>query len=227
MTILPGLEPELTLVGVDGLLAGASNATLLGRDDAGTAWVYKPGRGERPLWDFAHGSLAAREIACYRLSEALGLGVVPETLVASGPYGPGSAQRFLEEDFTWDPRPAIVGAAAGLWPVVVLDLVANNADRKAGHLLRQPGEERIWAIDNGLTFHVDDKLRTVLWSFAGRPLPTATVARLDPEIAVAAVDGLLDPSEVEATGARVERLRADPVHPGPPDDRPAMPWPLW
>lgn len=219
--------PELTLVAVDGLLPGASNATLLARDSDGNPWVYKPDRGERPLWDFAHGSLSQREIACYRLSEALGLHVVPETLPADGAYGPGSAQRFLAEDFTWDPRPAILDADADLWPIAILDLVANNADRKLGHLLREPGREKIWAIDNGLTFHTDDKLRTVLWSFSGQPVPPTTLQLLGVEPVTKALEGLLATAEVDAASRRIERLLADPVHPGPPHDRPSMPWPVW
>lgn len=223
-----GVHPAdpLELVSVDGLLAGASNATLLARDAAGDPWVYKPEAGERPLWDFEAGTLSRREIACYRLSESLGLGVVPETVVAHGPYGLGSAQRYLDEDFTWDPRPEIVEAADHLWPIVLLDLIANNADRKVGHLLREPKGEKVWAIDNGLTFHTDDKLRTVLWSFAGRHIPTGLMAELTPAVAHD-LEGLLDGREVAATVARIEALLADPVHPGPPSDRPPMPWPLW
>lgn len=223
-----GVHPAdpLELVSVDGLLAGASNATLLARDAAGDPWVYKPEAGERPLWDFEAGTLSRREIACYRLSESLGLGVVPETVVAHGPYGLGSAQRYLDEDFTWDPRPEIVEAADHLWPIVLLDLIANNADRKVGHLLREPEGDKVWAIDNGLTFHTDDKLRTVLWSFAGRHIPTGLMAELTPAVAHD-LEGLLDGREVAATVARIEALLADPVHPGPPSDRPPMPWPLW
>lgn len=220
-------ETQLTVVEVEGLLPGASNATLLARDGSGRRWVYKPVRGEQPLWDFAPGTLAAREVAGYRLSAALGLDVVPETLLAEGIFGPGSAQAFLEEDRGWDPRPLIVGADPLLWPVAVFDLLANNADRKVGHLLRQPGRPRVWAIDNGLTFHADAKLRTVLWAFAGAPLPDALVARLDAEVAVAAVAGLLDGAEVEALGRRVDEIRRHPVHPPPPDDRPPLPWPIW
>ncbi len=222
-----GAPTEIELTAVDGLLAGASNATLLARDHDGNPWVYKPEQGERPLWDFAHGSLAWREVACYRLSETLGLGAVPETLLAEGPYGIGSAQRFLDEDFSWDPRPQIVEAAPSLWPIVVLDLIANNADRKIGHLLREPGDERIWAIDNGLTFHTEAKLRTVLWSFAGLPLPHEMVGRLEAEAVATCLDGLLTPDEVVATAARAAHLREDPVHPGPPVDRPPLPWPIW
>lgn len=218
---------DLDLVSVAGLLAGASNATLLAHDSNGGAWVYKPDRGQLPLWDFATGSLSRREVACSRISVALRLGVVPETVMAEGPYGIGSAQRYLDEDLTWDPRPAIVEMSELLWPVVVLDLIANNADRKVGHLLRQPDRQEIWAIDNGLTFHVDDKLRTVLWTFAGEPIPRHWTDLLDAELIVAGLEGLLSPAEVEAAAHRVERLAADPVHPDPPVDRPALPWPVW
>lgn len=220
-------DTELTLVVVEGLLPDASNTTLLARDEAGQLWVYKPERGERALWDFPHGSLARREVACYRVSEALQLGVVPETRIASGPYGPGSAQRFLDEDFSWDPRPAIMEAAPGLWPIVVLDLLANNADRKIGHLLREPGAARVWAIDNGLTFHTDDKLRTVMWSFAGRSLPQRWLEALDENALTDALAGLLDEEEVAAARQRLNRLRSDPRHPDPPLDRPPLPWPVW
>ncbi len=191
-------EPAVALVSVDGLLHGASNATMLARDSDGRAWVYKPVRGVRPLWDFEPRSLPRREIACYRLSEALGLRVVPETVPATGPYGSGSAQAYLDEDFTWDPRPEIVSADPRLWPVVVLDVIANNADRKIGHLLKEPGADRVWAIDNGLSFHTDAKLRTVLWSFAGQAIPDEIVERLDPELAMTALAGMLDDAEVEA-----------------------------
>lgn len=218
--------PELTLVAVDGLLPGASNATLLARDAGGAPWVYKPIKGERPLWDFPHGTLAHREVACYRLSEALGLGVVPKTVMAEGPYGVGSAQRFLDEDFEWDPRPLIVAGDASLWPIALLDIVANNADRKVGHFLRQPGESRIWAIDNGLTFHPHDKLRTVLWSFAGRELPGELVERLGGAV-TGPVEPFLSAEEIGALAARVSALRSRPVHPAPPGDRPPMPWPIW
>lgn len=221
-------EPaELKLTSVDGLLAGASNATFLARDADGNPWVYKPERGERPLWDFPHGSLARREVGCYRVSKDLRLGVVPETLPSEGPYGPGSAQRFLDEDLGWDPRPSIVAAAGALWPIAVLDVIVNNADRKIGHLLREPGQSRIWAIDNGLTFHTEDKLRTVLWSFAGQEVPADLVSGLDPDRLATLLDDLLTPEEVEATMARARRLVSHPIHPLPPEDRPPMPWPLW
>lgn len=218
---------DLKLTSVDGLLAGASNATLLARDADGNPWVYKPEEGERPLWDFPYGSLARREIACYRVSHRFHLDVVPETYLADGPYGPGSAQRFLDEDLTWDPRPSIVAAAPALWPVAVLDLIVNNADRKVGHLLREPGKERVWAIDNGLTFHTEEKLRTVLWSFAGREIPGSLLEQVEPDLLEPVLADLLAPEEVEGTVRRAERVLSHPVHPEPPSHRPPLPWPLW
>lgn len=212
---------------VEGLLPGASNTTLLARDDRGRPWVYKPAQGERPLWDFPYGTLADREVAFYRLGRALGFDVVPETVPATGPYGPGSAQRYLDEDLSWDPRPLIVGADSRLWPIVVLDLIANNADRKIGHLLREPGHGAVWAIDNGLTFHPDDKLRTVLWSFAGAEIPRELLEGADAGAVRDALSDVLSPAEVDAAAGRLQALQADPIHPPPPEDRPPMPWPLW
>lgn len=221
-------EPAtLELTTVDGLLPGASNATLLARDAQGRPWIYKPAEGETPLWDFPHGSLARREVACFRVSQVLGLDVVPETYLAEGPYGAGSAQRFLHEDLTWDPRPLIVAADPILWPIALLDLIINNADRKIGHLLREPAHERIWAIDNGLSFHAEDKLRTVLWSFAGEEIPSGIRRHLRTDPLPGVLSELLAPDEVAATVTRVEQLVSKPVHPEPPLDRPPMPWPLW
>lgn len=218
---------EVSLVRVEGLLPGASNATLLAADEAGTLWVYKPQRGEQPLWDFPQGTLARREVATFRVSEAFAFDVVPETRMADGPYGPGSAQLFLTEDFTWDPRSLIVEGADELWPVATLDLIVNNADRKIGHLLREPGTSEIWAIDNGLTFNEAEKLRTVLWGFAGRTIPSEILGRINPERLPPMLRGLLTPAEIEATVRRTVALLEDRTHPGPPADRPAMPWPLW
>ncbi len=228
---MPG--PQLKLKKVIGRLPNASNTTLLANDSRGDPWVYKPIRGERPLWDFPQGTLALREVATYRADLAMGLGIVPETILADGPFGPGSAQRFITEDTRFDPRPMFTGDTLDrrLWPFAVLDLVTNNADRKVGHLLKQHGEPWLWAIDNGLTFHREPKLRTVLWGFAGEPLPaelTAAVGNL------AADDSFwewlsrhLSTDEVTATHHRVETLLADPIHPHPPDDRPPVPWPVW
>ena len=158
-------------IAVKGRLPWASNATFLvevTRGRAATLGVYKPRRGERPLWDFPRG-LDRREVAAYRLSETLGFGLVPPTLAREGPYGPGSIQLFVDAEFeehyfTLRERPEHRAALARL---CAFDLVANNADRKSGHcLLGRDG--RLYAIDNGLCFHVEPKLRTVVWDFVGR-----------------------------------------------------------
>ncbi len=217
---------------VVGRLPYASNATVLARDDSGALWVYKPERGERPLWDFPWGTLAAREVLTFEVSEAMGLGLVPETVVAEGPFGPGSAQRYLDEDTEFDPRPLFGPNELDptLWPFAVLDIVTNNADRKVGHLLKARGSDRLWAIDNGLTFHPESKLRTVLWGFAGQAVPDELVEglrRLRDSSVFERIARLLSMEESEVTRNRVVDLLTHPVHPEPPDDRPAVPWPVW
>ncbi len=158
---------------VHGRIAGSSNATLLvtcSLQEQELLAVYKPFKGERPLWDFP-GGLFRREVAAYVLSETLGWGLVPETVERTeGPFGEGSVQRFVHEDGTshyftlrdepkWHPV---------LMRLAAFDVVANNADRKSGHVLL--AEDRLWAIDNGLCFNREDKLRTVIWDFGGEPL---------------------------------------------------------
>jgi uncharacterized repeat protein (TIGR03843 family) len=161
-------------VTVKGRMPWSSNATFLvevARTGISALAVYKPGRGERPLWDFPP-RLYRREVAAWALSEALGWGLVPATIEREGPLGEGSLQQFVDADFeqhyfTLREDPA---HHERLERIAVFDLVANNADRKAGHcLLGKDG--RIYAIDNGLCFHVDPKLRTVIWDFAGHPIP--------------------------------------------------------
>ena len=217
-----------------GRFASASNATFLGKDPEGVLWVYKPAAGVRHLWDFEPGSLASREIMAYQVSTRMGLDLVPETVEASGPLGPGAAQRYLDPDPDFDYRQWFEGQLdPRLWPVAVFDLVANNADRKLGHMLVESDTGRLFAIDHGLTFHAHQKLRTVLWSFAGEPIPDPlieAVARLrealEGEMALRAAE-LLTPPEAHALLERTESLLADPRHPHPPVDRSALPWPLW
>jgi uncharacterized repeat protein (TIGR03843 family) len=223
-----GWRPEITeLVG---RFVHASNATLLARAGDDGLVVYKPTAGERPLWDFPEDSLAAREVLTYEVSQIMGLGVVPETVLAEGPAGPGSVQRFVDLDEEFDPVPLINGVDPALWPIAVLDVVCNNADRKVGHVLRA-SSGRLFGIDHGLTFHSEDKLRTVLWGFAGVPLPddmVAAVARLRTEMEgefARRVASLVGDAEMHALTARARELLADRRHPEPPDDRPAIPWP--
>jgi uncharacterized repeat protein (TIGR03843 family) len=222
---------------IHGRIAGSSNATLLVTCRLGEValdGIYKPVRGERPLWDFPPG-LHHREVAAYELSSLLGWDLVPETVEREdAPFGPGSVQRFVEEDgvshyFTLreDPawHPTLVTLAA-------FDVVVNNADRKSGHVLL--AEDRLWAIDNGLCFSCEPKLRTVIWDFAGEPLPDRVqddLARLfDRERArvVEALSGLLDRGEVAGVIERASALLDAGALPVPDDDGhwPPYPWPL-
>ena len=215
-----------------GRLPWSSNATFLvtlAHEGVTMAAVYKPGRGERPLWDFPRG-LFVRELAAYRFSEALGWGIVPETVVRrDGPLGPGSFQRFVEADFsehyfTLLQRPQHHDA---LRTIALFDAAANNADRKSGHCLLD-GEGRIWAIDNGLCFSEHANLRTVIWDFAGDPIPADRLADLERVAASpgAGLEELLTPEELAALVERVRALSRAKVLPDPGASRRAYPWPL-
>lgn len=197
--------------------------------------VYKPTRGERPLWDFPSQTLSRREVAAYLISEALGWSLVPPTVyrLEESPMGPGAVQLFIEHDpdhhyfnFTEQEHQCL--------PVVMLfDLLINNADRKAGHLLIDP-EGALWLIDHGLCFHVEDKLRTVIWDFAGEPVPTELLSDLDrlvfqldnSEGLKAALAIHLLPDEIQAMRTRASDLLDLGAFPLPPEDRRAYPWPL-
>jgi uncharacterized repeat protein (TIGR03843 family) len=218
---------------IEGRLVDASNATLFCavRGSGGDAHcVYKPVRGERPLWDFPDGTLAERELATYLVSEATGWGLVPPTVVRDGPLGPGMVQLWVDVDDEVDLPALIRSDHPDLQRMVVLDAVVNNSDRKGGHLLPRP-DGRVLGVDHGVTFHVDDKLRTVLWGWRGRPLPDEAVAvlselraRLEGDLA-GALARLLTADEVRATVARVDRLLETCLHPEPSPDWPAIPWP--
>ncbi|MFE2538330.1 SCO1664 family protein [Streptomyces sp. NPDC059371] len=223
--------------------------------------VYKPVAGERPLWDFPDGTLAQREVAAYEVSEATGWGLVPTTVLRDGPYGEGMCQMWIEPSATEDgdgllalvpgEEPAegwkAIGFAevgegetallvhaddARLRRLAVLDAVINNADRKGGHLL--PAQEgRLYAIDHGVTFNAENKLRTLLWGWAGEPLTDEALqvlASLRDALAPGAplatrLAELVTPAEIEATRARVEGMLASGKHPEPSGDWPAIPWP--
>jgi uncharacterized repeat protein (TIGR03843 family) len=224
-------------IDVHGRIAGSSNATLLvtcsfrGRE---LLAVYKPARGERPLWDFPRG-LHRREVAAYRLSELLGWDLVPETVErADGPFGAGSLQRFVPTDgtshyFTLVDDPQWHDA---LRRIAAFDVIANNADRKSGHVLLADG--RIWAIDHGLCFHSLPKLRTVVWDFAGEPLlprirdDLRLLIANDGRALADAFHGLLDREERAALHDRVAALVGTGHLPSPDaeGDWPPYPWPL-
>lgn len=196
--------------------------------------IYKPARGERPLSDFPYGTLHRREVAAYELSRALGWHIVPPTVERDGPAGIGSLQLFVEHDpsehyFDFREESAL---HPQLVRIAVFDLITNNADRKGGHVLRGPGD-RLWAIDNGLSFHRQEKLRTVIWDFAGTAVPAVLRAALeracamleDGDPATGALRSHLDAGEPEALSARTRALLASGVLPQMYPWR-CIPWPL-
>ncbi|MGV9314453.1 SCO1664 family protein [Streptomyces sp. NPDC003691] len=251
-------EGELT---VRGRIPGASNAVLfctVAYEGEEASCVYKPVAGERPLWDFPDGTLAEREVAAYEVSEALGWGLVPPTVLRDGPYGRGMAQLWIDAD----PEAGLLALVDGDEPddgwkavgradvgegrtallvhadddrlrrLAVLDAVINNGDRKGGHLL-PAADGALYAIDHGVTFNTDAKLRTLLWGWAGEPLtPDARTAldRLDGalrpgEPLAGRLAALLTDTEVEAVRSRVAGLRTTGIHPVPTGEWPAIPWP--
>lgn len=196
----------------------------------GPLCVYKPTRGERPLHDFPDGTLARREVAAYLLSEATGWAIVPPTVLRDGPFGEGAVQAWLETDPEVDLVALIVGADERLRPMCVFDLVANNADRKGGHILPLP-DGTLRGVDHGICFAVEPKLRTVLWGWRGEELSGAELAvvrrvALDLEGDLGAALGeLLTRREVRATVRRTAALIESGRFPEPDPSRPALPWP--
>lgn len=195
--------------------------------------VYKPGRGEQPLWDFPDNTLAGREVCAYLVSQALGFGLVPITLLRDGPLGPGSLQQFIENDPNYHYFNFIPAEIERLRPVVFFDLLVNNADRKGSHILVQKRTRKLFLIDHGLCFHVEDKLRTVVWDFAGEPFPQDLVSALSIFLEEltgsnhlsATLAPYLSPQELAALRSRAEALLALGRYPYPPEDRRAFPYP--
>lgn len=218
-----------------GRMAWSSNATFLATatlDDLELPVVYKPERGERPLWDFPHGSLARREVAAYELSAGLGWDLVPETVLRDGPLGEGMVQRFIDHDPDDHYFTLLESHLDDFRRFAAFDVLANNADRKGGHCLQARRDGHIWGIDHGLTFHVADKLRTVIWDFAGEPIPDEIVATLRCALDVLhgplgqRLSELLAPDEVEAVEQRTLGLVRAGVFPSPDDGYHTVPWPL-
>jgi hypothetical protein len=233
-----GLEEALELLragalDVEGRLLDASNATLLCTvrlEGVAAACVYKPVAGERPLWDFPDGTLAGRELGAYLVSQATGWDVVPPTVLRDGPFGVGMCQLWVEVDESVDLAALARSDHPDLRRMAVFDAVVNNADRKGGHLLPTPAG-RVQGVDHGVCFSVEDKLRTLLWQWRGRPLPQEALEvleRLREQLGGALGAALaehLTGAEVTATAARVERLLATGRHPEPSEEWPAIPWP--
>ena len=226
---------QLGTLRVTGRLIDASNATLYAiaeLDSQEMVCIYKPVAGERPLWDFPDGCLAHREYAAYLVSENLGFQVVPLTVLRDGPYGKGMAQEWIDIDESIDLAQFFSTDHPGLRSMALFDAVVNNTDRKIGHLLPVDGKT-VYGCDHGVTFHVEDKLRSVLWQWAGDVLNANEIELL--ERAVSALQGelrvqleqLLTVEEIDALAMRVDRLLAQGCFPHPSPDWPAVPWPAF
>jgi uncharacterized repeat protein (TIGR03843 family) len=237
-------------IGVEGRVTSASNATLYCRvefEGVAAACVYKPVSGERPLWDYPDGTLAEREVACFRISAATGWDIVPPTVLRAGPLGIGMVQLWIAEDESFDMVAAInQGSYRQLQRIALLDAVINNSDRKISHLLPVTGSAtagaaasglHVYGVDHGVSLGVQNRLRTVLWQWAGDPIPDdglEVLARLDtdwegcasgqPSLGEA-LTGLLTTAEVRAVRRRVQRLLSKRRFPLPPTDWPAIPYP--
>ena len=259
----PQVEPDLTgELEVVGRISQSSNMALLCRVAGSDRHViYKPVRGERPLWDFPDGTLAGREVAAHLVSRLGGWDLVPPTILREGPLGPGSVQLWIGDPFDPVADDAVVDLApAGRVPagwlevfdgetasgqdvtvvhadlpdvrsLAVLDAVMNNSDRKGSHCLRDE-DGRLWAIDHGVCFHTSPKLRTVLWGWAGAPLPDGEIQRLgrlldalDQDAVVTALEVLLPEDDVAALAQRTRALLRSRRHPLPAPGWPSVPWP--
>ena len=204
--------------------------------------VYKPTRGVRPLWDFPSGSLARREVAAYLVSTALRWDLVPPTVLRKdGPFGPGSIQQYIEHDPEYHYFNFSKADRQRLRPVALFDHLTNNADRKGSHILLDP-DGHIWIIDHGICFHTENKLRTVIWDFAGEPIPDrlcADLARFRQGLGtvdaasqqdnhselVATLKPYLTQAEIIAMAYRADHLITTSCFPNPDQNRRQHPWP--
>ncbi len=220
---------------VTGRLVDASNATLYATatlDDHAIVCIYKPIAGERPLWDFSDGCLAHREYAAYLVSSHLGFDLVPLTILRDGPYGLGMVQQWVDIDESIDLGTFFATDHPKLRAMALFDAIINNTDRKIGHLLPLD-EKTLFGCDHGVTFHADDKLRTVLWQWADEPFTTEEIAQLkNAQLSLAGELGrllapLLTEQEIEETSRRVADLLSSGTFPLPNPDWPAVPWPAF
>lgn len=218
---------------VTGRLVDASNATLfasLTYEDRSMNAIYKPIAGERPLWDFPDGALAHREYAAFLVSEYLGLGIVPLTVLRDGPYGDGMVQEWIDIDASIDLGSFFSTDNADLRAMAFFDAIINNTDRKIGHLLPTPSGE-LFGCDHGVTFHAEDKLRTVLWQWAGDSLTDDELLLLNKLSIGLGLDLDLSPHltslEIAAIKNRVSRLIAHAAMPQPNPNWPSVPWPAF
>lgn len=220
-------------ISVTGRLIDASNATLYAtctnKDDE-MICIYKPIAGERPLWDFPDGSLANREYLTFLLSHWLGLNIVPPTVLRDGPFGTGMVQQWIEIDQSVDLMEFFKEDDPRLRRIALLDLIVNNTDRKIGHLIPDLSGH-VYGCDHGVTFHEEDKLRTVLWQWAGQAFTSEELGTLEiaRELFVNSkreiIAGLIDTTEINATIARLDLVIEARTFPYPSTEWPAVPWP--
>ena len=218
---------------ISGRLVDASNATLYATcevKERTLTCIYKPIAGERPLWDFPDGTLANREYLTFLISHWLGLHLVPPTVLRDGPYGTGMVQLWIDIDESVDLMEFFKEDNPELRKIALLDLITNNTDRKIGHLI-PTSEGRVFGCDHGVTFHEEDKLRTVLWQWSNQPFTEEEVEILKlAELLIGTerrdvVLGLIEEEELEATLHRISRAIAQNRFPEPSQDWPAVPWP--
>jgi uncharacterized repeat protein (TIGR03843 family) len=221
---------------MEGLVSWGSNYTFLVhlRHDLGQLdGIYKPSRGERPLWDFARGTLCLRERAAFVASEAIGWSLVPPTVLRKGPHGWGSLQLFIDHDPQLHYLSFQGEHIEEAQKVALFDVIINNADRKSGHVILGNGG-RLWCIDHGVSFHDEYKLRSVIWDFEGQPIPGPLKEDLiafqtwlcyGSDSNLQELGQLLDRSEIEALESRLRRLIESGKFPHPGSGR-HYPWPL-
>jgi len=220
---------------VTGRLVDASNATLYAtatHNDNEVTCIYKPIAGERPLWDFSDGSLAHREFAAYLVSEALGFHLVPLTILRDGPYGFGMVQQWIDIDESINLGDFFSTDHPQLRLMALFDSIINNTDRKIGHLL-PINNETVFGCDHGVTFHPEDKLRTVLWQWADEAFNESEIQLLEKasellngELAKE-LEPFLTQQEIETTLTRVRNLLITGRFPLPNPNWPAVPWPAF
>ncbi len=218
---------------ISGRLVDASNATLYAScevKERTLTCIYKPIAGERPLWDFPDGTLANREYLTFLLSHWLGLHLVPPTVLRDGPYGTGMVQLWIDIDESVDLMEFFKEDNQELRKIALLDLITNNTDRKIGHLIPTI-DGRVFGCDHGVTFHEEDKLRTVLWQWAKEPFTANEIEILKLAALLLGIEkrdvvvGLIEEEELNATLGRIERALSDKTFPEPSQDWPAVPWP--
>jgi hypothetical protein len=240
---MPGIIKETVLdilqkgeISLQGEFVWGSNYTFfvqVEKDQENIRAVYKPIRGEQPLWDFPKSTLARREVAAYLVSEALSWELVPPTIFRrKGPLGPGSMQQFIEHNAEYHYFSFSVSDRQRLRPMVLFDVLINNADRKGGHILLD-ADNHVWLIDHGICFHQDDKLRTVVWDFAGEPIPPELITDLinfqqsfhPASELITALQKYISPGEITAMELRARQLIESGHFTEPDPQRRPYPWP--